>query len=190
MDTKDERSEYVTLMTIHTAKWLEEQNVFVTGIEEWIFPSFRSVNDPHALEEERRLMYVAMTRAREKLYLSRASERFHFWEYVRNPASRFLAEVPEKYIENYDTSEFIRNVKSLFSFWNDTFSHSTSGTTLTRKIKVQNNDVSTFHTWDKVSHPKFGNGIITHLNGELAEIAFSWVWVKKMNIRIAPVRKI
>ena len=102
MDSKDERSEYVTLMTIHTSKWLEQKNVFVTGIEEGIFPSFRSVNDAHALEEERRLMYVAMTRARENLYLSRAKERFHFGDYVRNPESRFMWEIAQDFLENYD----------------------------------------------------------------------------------------
>ena len=102
MDSKDERSEYVTLMTIHTSKWLEQKNVFVTGIEEGIFPSFRSVNDAHALEEERRLMYVAMTRARENLYLSRAKERFHFGDYVRNQESRFLWEIAQEFLESYD----------------------------------------------------------------------------------------
>ena len=78
MDTKDDRSEYVTLMTIHTSKWLEQKRVFLTWLEEGLFPSFRSIGEAAALEEERRLMYVAMTRAREELYISRASERFNF----------------------------------------------------------------------------------------------------------------
>jgi DNA helicase-2/ATP-dependent DNA helicase PcrA len=199
MDKNDSRADYVTLMTIHTSKWLEQKRVFLTGLEEWIFPSFRSINDTHALEEERRLMYVAMTRAREELYISRAKERFHFWDYVRNPESRFMKEIPKDHIEMYDMSEFtnswnwsIFNSSSLtwnsewFSFWNNTWWFST-----TPKIKTQaNNDISQFSRGDKVTHPKFGWWIITSLNWELAEIAFSGKWTKKMNIKIAPVRKV
>lgn len=68
----------MTLMTIHTSKGLEQNCVFVTGLEEGLFPSSRSIADPQSLEEERRLMYVAMTRAKEKLFLTRAKERFYF----------------------------------------------------------------------------------------------------------------
>ncbi len=198
MDKNDERPDYVTLMTIHTSKWLEQKRVFVTWLEDGIFPSFRSMNDSHALEEERRLMYVAMTRAREELYISRAKERFHFWDYVRNPESRFMKEIPKEHIEDYDMWEFTKSWNSSifswnnltwnsewFSFWNNTWWFSNPP-----KIKVlANNDVSQFARWDRVSHPKFGWWIITSLNWELAEIAFSWKWTKKMNIRIAPVRK-
>ena len=198
MDKNDERADYVTLMTIHTSKWLEQKRVFLTWLEEWIFPSFRSINDTHALEEERRLMYVAMTRAREELYISRAKERFHFWDYVRNPESRFMKEIPKEHIEMYDMSEFtnswnwsIFSSSSLswnsdwFNFWSNTWWFSSAP-----KIKTQaNNDVSQFARGDRVTHPKFGWWIITELNWELATIAFSWKWTKKMNIRIAPVRK-
>jgi DNA helicase-2/ATP-dependent DNA helicase PcrA len=197
MDKNDERSDYVTLMTIHTSKWLEQKRVFVTWLEDGIFPSFRSVNDTHALEEERRLMYVAMTRAREELYISRAKERFNFWDYVRNPESRFMREIPKDHIEMYDMWEFVKSWS--FSFgsssltWNSewfSFGSNTWWFTWTAKIKTQaNNDVSIFARWDRVTHPKFGWWIITSLNWELAEIAFTWKWVKKMNIRIAPVRK-
>jgi len=197
MDKNDDRPDYVTLMTIHTSKWLEEKRVFLTWLEDGIFPSFRSVNDTHALEEERRLLYVAMTRAREELYISRAKERFHFWDYVRNPVSRFMKEIPLEYLINYDLWEYLGKWKSMFttkltwnsewfSFWNNTW-----GFSWKPKVKVQaNNDVSQFNRWDKVSHPKFWWWIITSLNWELAEIAFTWKWIKKMNIRIAPVRKV
>jgi len=199
MDTKDERSDYVTLMTIHTSKWLEQKRVFLTGLEESIFPSFRSVSDNVALEEERRLLYVAMTRAKEELYISRASERFNFWDYVRNPVSRFFKEIPKEYIEDYE----IKWDKSFFwkSFWwwlswsSDSFSWFWNSTWFgERKTSVKpkaNNNVADFARWDKVSHPKFGSWLIVKLNWELAEIAFSW-WkgIKKMNIKIAPVRKV
>lgn len=197
MDKSDERADYVTLMTIHTSKWLEEKRVFLTWLEEWLFPSFRSVWDQAALEEERRLMYVAMTRAREELYISRAKERFNFWDYVRNPESRFLKEIPLEYLVNYDLWEFLN--KWSFSFWSslswnsDWFSFWSNTWWFTSKPKIivkANNDISIFARWDKVSHPKFGNWIITSLNWELAEIAFTWKWIVKMNIKIAPVRKI
>lgn len=198
MDTKDERSDYVTLMTIHTSKWLEQKRIFLTGLEEWLFPSFRSIWDIASLEEERRLMYVAMTRAREELYISRASERFNFWDYVRNPESRFLKEINKEYLENYDLWNFVSKWNSYFSknlswnsdwfswfwssFWWETFSKP--------KIKVADNDISQFWLWDRVNHPKFWNGIITSLSWELATIAFTWKWAVKMNIKIAPVRKL
>ena len=190
LDNADNSTNCVTLMTIHTAKWLEEHTVFVTGLEEWIFPSFRSVNNTHALEEERRLMYVAMTRAREQLYISRAKERFHFWDYVRNPESRFIAEIPGEYREEYPLSDggFFstrsQTPSENFSFW-------WAGPTTRPIMKpTANNDVSLFSVWDKVSHPKFGWWIITALNGETADIVFSGKWTKKMNIRVAPVKKL
>lgn len=193
MDIKDERQDYVTLMTIHTSKWLEEKRVFITWLEDWIFPSFKSINDSHALEEERRLMYVAMTRAREELYISRSIERFHFWEYVRNTESRFLKEIPKDLISNYDLSEQYKNSQNIFTnnFWNYNNFENNRENIITKKIKIEtNNDISQFKMWDKVNHPKFWNWIITTITWELAEIAFTWNWIKKMNIKIAPVRKL
>ncbi len=187
MDTKDERQDYVTLMTIHTSKWLEQKRVFVSGLEEGIFPHNRSITDPKQLEEERRLMYVAMTRAEQELFLSRAKERFYFGDYIRNPASRFLKEIPEELLIKEEVGS------NSFSGFSTSFSQglgeSTIGTFATQKPKVSNN-VSDFSMWDKVHHHKFWNGIITSLNGELAEIAFPGKGMKKMNIRIAPVKKI
>ncbi len=192
MDKKDERKDYVTLMTIHTSKWLEEKRVFLTWLEEWLFPSFRSINDNQALEEERRLMYVAMTRAREELYISRAKERFHFWEYVRNPESRFLKEIDKSCIQDYDMSDFLASNNNYFSksfSWFDSKISDWWGFTKP-KIKVANNDVTQFAYWDKVNHPKFGNWIITNISWEIATISFSGKWSVKMNIKIAPVRKL
>jgi len=189
MDKKDdEQKDYVTLMTIHTSKWLEQNRVFVCGLEDWLFPSFRSIGDNNALEEERRLMYVAMTRAKKELYLSRAKERFNFWDYVRNPASRFLEEIPKELLQEYEIWNLYKNDNL---FWNS-FKLQEYSISNNAKIvrKVANNDVSQFARWDKVSHPKFWNWIITSLSWEIADIAFSWVWIKKMNIKIAPVRKI
>jgi DNA helicase-2/ATP-dependent DNA helicase PcrA len=84
----------VTLMTLHTAKGLEFPVVFLTGLEDGVFPHLRSLGDTHELEEERRLAYVGITRARQRLYISRAMTRGAWGQPQYNPASRFLAELP------------------------------------------------------------------------------------------------
>jgi DNA helicase-2/ATP-dependent DNA helicase PcrA len=189
MDLKDERNDYVTLMTIHSSKWLEQKRVFITGVEEWLFPSIRSIWEQASLEEERRLMYVAMTRAKEELYISRAIERFHFWDYVRNMESRFIKEISKDCIENYDEWEFAKTSNNFFSSLSPLIARTSERQGNIIKKNIQNNDISEFSIWNKVVHPKFGNWVITDLNGEIASIAFPWSGVKKMNIRIAPVKK-
>ena len=96
LDRAEEMSGFVTLMTLHSAKGLEFDNVFIPGMEEGIFPSSRSLEEDNRLEEERRLMYVGITRARKRLYLSRASERMMYNQYSHNPPSRFLDEIPAR----------------------------------------------------------------------------------------------
>jgi DNA helicase II / ATP-dependent DNA helicase PcrA len=90
---------YVSLMTIHLSKWLEYPTIFIAGAEEGIFPHSRSLVDSSQLEEERRLMYVAITRAKTELYISRAHERYTFGNYSANPKSRFIKEIPAEYLE-------------------------------------------------------------------------------------------
>lgn len=90
----------VTLMTVHTAKGLEFNTVFVTGMEDGLFPHSRSLDDPQAIEEERRLAYVAVTRARKQLYLTRSAARTMFGETMCMPASRFLDDIPAEYVDN------------------------------------------------------------------------------------------
>lgn len=100
----------VSLMTIHLAKGLEFPHVFIAGAEEGIFPHSRSLLEAAAIEEERRLMYVAITRAKETLYISRAHERYTFGNYSANPKSRFVKEIPGEYIhveENRGTAQSI-----------------------------------------------------------------------------------
>ena len=98
LDRAEDRSGYVTLMTLHSAKGLEFDNVFIPGMEEGVFPSNRSIEEDNRLEEERRLMYVGITRARRRLFLSRASERMLYNQYSHNPASRFLDEIPARLV--------------------------------------------------------------------------------------------
>lgn len=180
----NEASDFVTLMTIHTSKWLEYDRVFITWLEDGLFPSSRTFSEPRELEEERRLMYVAMTRAKTELYLSKASERFQYWSYINNPPSRFLKEIDTNFIENY----VFENNNSFFSsnYWIQNHDEPVF------KIKktIIENDVSSFNIWDKLSHPKFGFWVIISMDWDLAEIKFNLVWIKKMNIKIAPVKKV
>ena len=99
LDRAEDRSGYVTLMTLHSAKGLEFDHVFIPGMEEGIFPSARSMEEDNRLEEERRLMYVGITRARKCLYLTRAYERMLYNQYSHNPASRFLDEIPARLVK-------------------------------------------------------------------------------------------
>jgi len=185
MDALDEsENNFVTLMTIHMAKGLEYPRVFICGLEEGIFPGNRSVGEPHLLEEERRLMYVAMTRAKQELYLSKAQERFQYGEYLHFPASRFIGEIDPQYIQNY---EFPESTKYFFS--GNTIPDHDRPVVKSVIPKVQN-DTSEFSIGDRVSHPKFGVGMIISKSDDLAEIKFSTFGIKKMNIKIAPVKKV
>jgi len=91
-------------MTLHAAKGLEFPIVFIVGMEEGLFPHSRSLMDTNQLEEERRLAYVGITRAKETLYLTYASRRIYFGERVSNPPSRFIIDIPEELIENLSHS--------------------------------------------------------------------------------------
>jgi DNA helicase-2/ATP-dependent DNA helicase PcrA len=99
IDEWDEGAGAVTLMTLHTAKGLEFPAVFIVGMEDGVFPHMRSLGDPNELEEERRLAYVGITRAQDKLYLTSAWSRMLFGGSNYNPPSRFLAEVPDGLME-------------------------------------------------------------------------------------------
>ena len=89
----------ITLMTMHAAKGLEYKIIFIVGMEEGLFPHSRSLFDINQLEEERRLAYVGMTRAKELLYLSFASKRLYFGQRTSNPPSRFIIDIPEDILE-------------------------------------------------------------------------------------------
>jgi len=98
-DRQDDARDRLTLMTLHTSKGLEFPVVFILGMEEGIFPHQRTLDDPQALEEERRVCYVGMTRARAELYLFRAERRLRFGTISERPPSRFLEEIPERYVK-------------------------------------------------------------------------------------------
>ncbi|MBA2307554.1 UvrD-helicase domain-containing protein [Candidatus Dependentiae bacterium] len=118
MHAAEDTLECVKLMTFHAAKGLEFETVVLTGVEEGILPSSRSLYNPESLEEERRLMYVGITRARERLLLMRAKYRYTYGQVTDQPASRFLSEIPEEYAMQTDCSFWKEyDFKDYFTEW-------------------------------------------------------------------------
>ena len=181
--------DYVSLMTAHSAKGLEYENVIVTGMEENLFPHTRALVDADELEEERRLAYVAITRAKKRLFLLRAKERFSFGNYNSNPASRFLKELPEECVEVIDEKP-VRSVKDLFSSFSGSSSGSSAPSGATPPSKRARNDAAQFSLGDRVAHDVFGEGTIVSISGAVAQVAFSGKGVKTLNVEVAPIRKV
>ncbi|MDD5377388.1 MAG: 3'-5' exonuclease [Candidatus Gracilibacteria bacterium] len=183
---------FVSMMTIHSAKGLEFENVIIAGAEEGLFPHSRTLMEPREIEEERRLMYVAMTRAKRTLTITRARERYNFGNYSANPASRFLKEIPEEYIERKEIE-----VKNFFGGFGsttyptfDTPSHEVPEKPAEKKRSVTSNDPSAFSLGERIRHVEFGAGTIVSMAGPIAEIAFGGgKGIKKMHLGIAPIEK-
>ena len=100
-------------MTLHAAKGLEFPVVFIVGMEEGLFPHSRSLWDTNELEEERRLAYVGITRAKNLLYLSYATRRLYFGEKISNPPSRFIIDIPEELLQGTGTDRLLKNFTEL-----------------------------------------------------------------------------
>jgi DNA helicase-2/ATP-dependent DNA helicase PcrA len=155
IDELDDKAEAVTLMTLHTAKGLEYPVIFIVGMEDGVFPHSRSLGDPEELEEERRLCYVGVTRAEEKLYLTHAWQRMLFGSSNFNPPSRFLGEIPE----NLVTMAPKRTRKS-----QESFSTSPGSTVSADEIGVG----------DRIVHGKWGTGVVEEITGT-GDRAEAWV---------------
>ncbi len=179
----------VTLMTLHTAKGLEFDVVFMTGMEEGVFPHQRSLGSQKDLAEERRLAYVGVTRARQRLYLSRAVTRSVFGSQNYGPPSRFLADVPAEVID------WRRVVDAGVA---DThYGRAPAAAALARRPGVRspgNRTVITLAVGDKVTHDTFGMGTVVEVTGEgdraMAHIDFGALGVKRLLLRYAPVEKL
>lgn len=165
---KDEDA--VQMMTIHAAKGLEFKAVFLTGLEEGRFPSELSLREQGGLEEERRLMYVAITRARERLYLSMAQERFLHGQSQTGVVSRFVEEIPPSLLHH------LREKKSSTKrFQNDSFSGSLKNTTKPNEDKIEKSFAG-FFIGQNVRHEKFGMGVIIQAldKGESARLTINF----------------
>ncbi len=214
IDNYDEESDVVVLMTMHAAKGLEFPFVFILGLEEGIFPGEMSRYNEEDLEEERRLAYVGITRAKKELYLSSASSRFMFGQTKRNRVSRFLEEIDGDLLdvkEKSFTGSFRQGYgvqKPTGSVYSGNFTNSKPPTKTTAvgsfkgfsssstvKNSVTQNSVNepkhVYQKGDKVEHKVFGKGIVnkvTPVAGDtIVEISFERVGVKKTMANYAPL---
>ncbi|MFM1757827.1 MAG: hypothetical protein RL193_404 [Actinomycetota bacterium] len=171
----------ITLMTLHTAKGLEFPTVFLTGLEDGIFPHNRTLGERDELEEERRLAYVGLTRAQERLYLTRAEYRSAWGAPNYNPASRFLSEIPDQLID-WRQRTFAPKPK---------FTQSAPPPRATGKKSA--NTIS-LTVGDRVAHDTFGLGTVVKISGEgdrtEATINFGQLGEKRLLLRYAPVEKL
>lgn len=176
LDDMQQTDEKVTMMTIHSAKGLEFPVVFLAGVEENIFPSSRSLFTPDDLEEERRLMYVGITRAEQKLFITLAKSRMLYGDIMYNSPSRFIGEIPQDLCDGNYFSE--RSYGGSFS----------SGVDQKSSIDF---DVAThgYQTGDIVEHPKFGFGKVANVEGDILTILFQSVGEKRLVGSIAPLEK-
>ncbi len=177
LDNLEEGEQAVSLLTIHSAKGLEFPVVFLVGMEEGLFPNFRSVNDPRSLEEERRLCYVGITRAQERLFLTHALERRLWGSYERAQPSRFLAELPRDLLQgNSVPKEKTRR---------------SSGTAKTQKGAAAKEN---WQVGDMVVHDTFGPGEVSHVFGSATKMSLAIKFMrggqKIIDPQTAPMEKL
>jgi DNA helicase-2/ATP-dependent DNA helicase PcrA len=181
LDALDPESSYVTLMTMHGAKGLEFSHVFLTGLEEGVFPHSRALTDPTELEEERRLAYVGITRAMDRLFLSYAQRRALFGNTYAYPKSRFIEEMPGLEVLESDSVVLPRPSGGR---WREVAIHESAGAGMSMDLR----------DGDKVKHPKWGEGTIRGLVGAggdgLITIDFPNVGQKMLMLKYAPLEKV
>ncbi len=177
-DNIDQGSEVVHLMTMHSAKGLEFKYVFIVGLEEGILPHSRSMLSPSEMEEERRLMYVGITRAKKKVYLLFTRERNIFGSTQINPPSRFLDDIPEHLLESHNPGT--RTTRGKDGLIN--------GEASSKSLSSPKS--TSFKDGERIRHEVFGDGMIVASQGDILTVAFSGVGLKKLSASIAPLRKI
>ena len=166
-------SDAVTLMTVHSAKGLEFKVVFIIGLEENIMPISKALYDDEELEEERRLMYVAITRAKEKLYLLNAGRRMLYGNMQMNPPSRFISEISDNLLDKEETKNEMQSLKTKLLYSDD----NTSG--------------EEFKNGDIVTHLTFGKGVVVSVDDKFITIAFHQSFgVKKFLKNYKGIRKV
>jgi DNA helicase-2/ATP-dependent DNA helicase PcrA len=189
----EEHGGVVTLMTLHTAKGLEFPVVFLTGLEDGVFPHMRSLSDPRELEEERRLAYVGITRARQRLYLTRSMQRSTWGAPSYNPPSRFLEEVPDELVD------WKRAEPPKYSPSTGSYRASSSPAALrgmpARATGPGNRPIPVLKAGDRVSHDTFGLGTVVSTSGlgdnAQAKVDFgSATGSKSFVLRYAPLEKL
>ncbi|MDO5397541.1 MAG: 3'-5' exonuclease [bacterium] len=191
VDDLDENEDAAVLMTIHSAKGLEFPVVFIAGMEERLFPGTRSISDPESLDEERRLCYVAMTRAKEKLYITKTEERFLYGKTEHSIASRFWNEIPEEYIEDNSPKkkkvfEYVFERPKKPGFWNSNAQ--------TKSKQTKSDSGPELRIGDRVRHKTFGKGTVIKSDGNksatILQIAFDNAGTKTLIAEYAKLEKI
>ncbi len=181
IDEADTGNDSVTLMTLHSAKGLEFPVVFLTGAEEGLFPHARSMLDEDELEEERRLCYVGITRAKEHLVITNARVRNMFGQANANPPSRFLSEIPRQLIRAARGGRAVRGVPEAKKDGKGSFT------------PKENSSATVFKAGDKVIHGKFGAGTIVGVkktvDGQEVQVAFDGAGIKSLLTKFAALKK-
>lgn len=194
IDNFDEHSDAVVLMTLHSAKGLEFPVVFLIGMEEGIFPHSRSLQEAAELEEERRLCYVGITRAREDLYLLNAWQRTLYGNYMHNPPSRFVAEIPEQLINREGAA-----LKNNAAAAKDAAVRDVGYAKQPEALPLRNEQRGTaapgnLTLGDKVEHSKWGQGVVVSVKGEdenaEVSVAFPGQGIKTLIAKYAPIKKL
>jgi len=178
VDELKEESQAITLITFHAAKGLEFPVVFMIGMEEAVLPHIRSFDDPRQMEEERRLAYVGITRAKDLLYLTRAYRRFVMGGHSGNPASRFLSDIPKSLVRPFGSTTPRSYLEAAVAPVREEPPPPRPGT---------------WKTGDRVVHPKFGSGMVisaAEARGDIElVIAFEGAGIKKLSQAFAPLSR-
>jgi DNA helicase-2/ATP-dependent DNA helicase PcrA len=196
-DEDKEGSGVITLMTLHTAKGLEFPVVFLTGMEDGVFPHMRALGQAKELEEERRLAYVGITRARERLYLTRSSMRSAWGQPSYNPPSRFLEEIPGQHLEWKRTGPMAAPAgptSGIASSLSSSRSRGSGGASGFATRRTSDKPVVALAVGDRVTHDQFGLGTVVEVTGfgadAQATIDFGDTKPKRLLLRYAPVEKL
>lgn len=194
LEKTEDKDDSVVLMTMHAAKGLEFPVVFVVGLDDGLFPGKRSIDEGN-IEEERRLFYVAITRAREKLYLTSSEVRRAYGQPIYYKTSRFIDEIREniKELENKSFASF--NSRSFERASNEDYMREkTRQSVLDTKLKKHENSDETYQVGDKVVHSKWGQGMVVQIkeseDGNELVVAFDKKGLKKLNQDYAPIYKV
>jgi DNA helicase-2/ATP-dependent DNA helicase PcrA len=187
-DDTDVEEEAITLITLHQAKGLEYDAVFLVGLEEGMLPHSRSVDDPTQIQEERRLLYVGMTRARKRLYLFRAFQRRFRGQSGSTMASRFLQEIPDSLVTTRDIRGHSRVADRMPDpMW-------TKRAASTPAPRSASRSGEQFEAGDKVRHGTFGEGVVVSSTGTGGDtqvtVAFAGQGVKRLMLSFAPLEKV
>lgn len=171
----------VKLMTLHSAKGLEFPVVFIAGFEESVFPHSRAIYDNHELEEERRLCYVGMTRAKQELYLSYATSRILFGASQYNPVSRFVADIPKQHLETSGSLSSDKIMASAASVSQEAELAGWLNQTKSSDSSQEPRYETEINPGDRVKHQLFGEGLVLDADGDNLAIEFIGKGVKKLN---------